>query len=225
MEWSRVMKRRKKRRLMKRIIRVCMLLMVLVVLGKVSLELFPKTARIDNGWNLILVNQKNKIPKNYEVELRELSNGKQVDERIYEPLITMLQDGAEEGYFMVVVEAFRTEEEQQSLMDEKVEAYMDEGYPKMIAKEMAEKWVAVPGTSEHQLGIAVDINPDYDKSGKEVYDWLAENAHEYGFIYRYPEDKVHITGIMNEPWHYRYVGEAAAEEIYEQGICLEEYLD
>ena len=89
---------------------------------------------------------------------------------------------------------------------------------------MAEKWVAIPGTSEHQLGIAVDINPDYEKSGKEVYAWLAENAHEYGFINRYPEDKVHITGIMNEPWHYRYVGENAAKEMYEQRICLEEYL-
>ena len=84
--------------------------------------------------------------------------------------------------------------------------------------------MAVPGTSEHQIGMAVDINPDYDKSGREVYEWLANNAHEYGFIRRYPEDKVKITGIMNEPWHYRYVGETAAKEIYEQGICLEEYL-
>ena len=136
-----------------------------------------------------------------------------------------MKDGADEGYHMIVVEAFRTEEEQQYLMDEKVKAYMDEGYPKILAREMAEKWVAVPGTSEHQLGIAVDINPDYDRSGKEVYEWLAENAHEYGFINRYPEDKVHITGIMNEPWHYRYVGEDVAKQMYEQGVCLEEYLD
>lgn len=201
-----------------------MLLLVLLVLGNASMNLFPRVAKFDQGWNLILVNQSHKIPKNYEFELQELSNGKLVDERIYEPLISMIQDGEEEGYYMVVVEAFRTEEEQQYLMDEKVNAYMREGYPKLLAKEMAEKWVAVPGTSEHQLGIAVDINPDYEKSGKEVYAWLAENAHEYGFINRYPEDKVHITGIMNEPWHYRYVGENAAKEMYEQRICLEEYL-
>lgn len=218
------MKRRKKRRIIKKIIRTFMLLLVLLVLGNASMNLFPRVAKFDQGWKLILVNQSHKIPKNYELELQELSNGKLVDERIYEPLISMIQDGEEEGYYMVVVEAFRTEEEQQYLMDEKVNAYMREGYPKLLAKKMAEKWVAIPGTSEHQLGIAVDINPDYEKSGKEVYAWLAENAHEYGFINRYPEDKVHITGIMNEPWHYRYVGENAAKEMYEQRICLEEYL-
>lgn len=218
------MKRRKKRRIIKKIIRTFLMLIVLLVLGNASMKLFPGVTKIDQGWNLILVNQSHRIPKNYELELQELSNGKLVDERIYDPLITMIQDGAEEGYYMVVVEAFRTEEEQQYLMDEKVNAYMREGYPKLLAKEMAEKWVAIPGTSEHQLGIAVDINPDYEKSGKEVYAWLAENAHEYGFINRYPEDKVHIIGIMNEPWHYRYVGENAAKEMYEQRICLEEYL-
>lgn len=219
------MKRRKRRNYLKRIIRAFLALILLVVINKVAVDLFPKTANLDNGWNLMLVNQSNVIPDNYEVELKEIADGKLVDERIYEPLISMIQEAEEEGYYMVVVEAFRTEEEQQAMMNEKVNAYMDEGYPKILAKEMAEKWVAVPGTSEHQLGIAVDINPDYDKSGREVYDWLAENAHEYGFIRRYPEDKVKITGIMNEPWHYRYVGKTAAGEIYERGICLEEYLE
>lgn len=218
------MKRRKRTNLMKRVIRACMLLILVVVINQVCTDLLPKTADNDKGWNLMLVNQSNHIPENYEVSLRKLSNGKQVDERIYNPLVTMLEDGAEEGYYMVVVEAFRTENEQQILFDEKVQAYINEGYPKIWAKKVAEKWVAVPGTSEHQIGMAVDINPDYDKSGREVYEWLANNAHEYGFIRRYPEDKVKITGIMNEPWHYRYVGETAAKEIYEQGICLEEYL-
>lgn len=218
------MKRRKRTNLMKRVIRACMLLILVVVINQVCTDLLPKTADNDKGWNLMLVNQSNHIPENYEVSLRKLSNGKQVDERIYNPLVTMLEDGAEEGYYMVVVEAFRTENEQQILFDEKVQAYINEGYPKIWAKKVAEKWVAVPGTSEHQIGMAVDINPDYDKSGREVYEWLANNAHEYGFIRRYPEDKVKITGIMNEPWHYRYVGETAAKEIYDQGICLEEYL-
>lgn len=219
------MKRRKRRNLIKRVIRAVLVLVLVVVVNKLVVDLYPKTANLDYGWNLMLVNQSNLIPEHYEVALRELSDGKKVDERIYDPLVTMMADGAEEGYYMVVVEAFRTEEEQQILFDEKMNAYINEGYPKFLAKGMAEKWVAVPGTSEHQLGIAVDINPDYDKSGREVYDWLAENAHEYGFIRRYPEDKVKITGIMNEPWHYRYVGKTVAEEIYEQGICLEEYLE
>ena len=85
--------------------------------------------------------------------------------------------------------------------------------------------MALPGTSEHELGLAVDINADnVNSTGQEVYDWLLQNAWRYGFIQRYPADKTDITGISNEPWHYRYVGLEAAEEITQQGICLEEYL-
>lgn len=83
----------------------------------------------------------------------------------------------------------------------------------------------LPGTSEHQTGLAVDINADgIHSAGYEVYDWLNQNAHKYGFICRYPSDKTDITGISNEPWHYRYVGVTAAMEIHRQDLCLEEYL-
>lgn len=85
--------------------------------------------------------------------------------------------------------------------------------------------VAIPGTSEHQLGIAVDINADKaHSSNQEVYVWLADNAYKYGFILRYPLGKEKITGTAYEAWHYRYVGKEAAEEIYSKQICLEEYL-
>ena len=95
-----------------------------------------------------------------------------------------------------------------------------------VAKEKALDWVAQPGTSEHQLGIAVDINPDYSVTkGLGFYEWLSKNAHKYGFINRYPADKVEITGISNERWHYRYVGEKVARIIYEENLCLEEYID
>lgn len=98
--------------------------------------------------------------------------------------------------------------------------------PRRKAQELAEESVAVPGTSEHQLGIAVDINADPDKStGDEVYEWLHKNSYKYGFIIRYPSDKTDITGTIYEPWHYRYVGVEAATEIYTQSICLEEYLE
>ena len=221
---EKIMKRRRRRNIAKRICRNFIILIILIALCKFTSGLFPKTANTNRDWNLILVNQSYQIPKDYQVELKELSNEKQVDVRIYDSLMKMISDGASEGYHMAVVEAYRTKDEQQALMDEKVVSYISEGYPKIIAKQMAKSCVAVPGTSEHQLGIAVDINPNYEKSGREVYEWLAKNAHEYGFIYRYPEDKVNITGIQNEPWHYRYVGEQAATEIYEQGVCLEEYL-
>ena len=180
----------------------------------------------DNGWNLILVNRDSYIPNDYQVELTELSNGKKVDSRIYPELQEMFNDARAQGYGLFVREGYRTQEEQQQLLNEKIEAYENEGKSKSEAKKLAEQWVAIPGTSEHQLGIAVDINADTTKSSSDdVYSWLAENAHKYGFIKRYPSDKTDITGVINEPWHYRYVGKEAALEIYSQGMCLEEYID
>ena len=180
----------------------------------------------DNGWNLILVNRDSYIPDDYKVELTELSNGEKVDSRIYPELQEMFNDARAQGYGLFVREGYRTQEEQQQLMDEKIEAYENEGKSKSEAKKLAEQWVAIPGTSEHQLGIAVDINADTTKSSSDdVYNWLAENAHTYGFIKRYPSNKTDITGVINEPWHYRYVGKEAASKIYSQGICLEEYID
>ena len=81
-------------------------------------------------------------------------------------------------------------------------------------------------TSEHELGIAVDINADTSKcSSDAVYTWLANNAYKYGFIKRYPDNKIEITGVNNEPWHYRYVGVDAALEMQKKGLCLEEYIE
>ena len=93
-------------------------------------------------------------------------------------------------------------------------------------QKRAEKYVAIPDTSEHQLGLSVDINADTDKcSSEKVYQWLDENAYKYGFVKRYPEDKTDITGISNEPWHYRYVGTTVAKIMKEENLCLEEYLE
>ena len=99
--------------------------------------------------------------------------------------------------------------------------HKQQGYSHTQAVKQAEQWVAVPGYSEHQLGIAVDLNgATYD-----LYLWLQENSYKYRFIFRYPGNKTDITGIAEEPWHYRYVGVEAATKIYQQGLCLEEYLD
>ena len=178
-----------------------------------------------NGWNLILVNQDYYIPEDYKVELESFDNGEAVDYRIYEALQEMFNDAKDDDVYMFGAEGYRTQKEQQELMDEKVEEYQEKFLVEFLAKWQAKRWVAIPGTSEHQLGLAVDINADISKSSsQEVYSWLAENAHEYGFIQRYPADKTEITGISYEPWHYRYVGEDVANEIYEEGICLEEYI-
>lgn len=180
----------------------------------------------ETEWSLILVNRWNAIPEEYEVDLTELSNGQSVDTRIYSALQKMFDAARADGIYPVAASGYRTAEKQQILMDEKIAAYMAEGYSASKAKAEAEMWVAIPGKSEHQLGIAVDINADGVKSnGNEVYEWLNQNSYRFGFILRYPPDKTEITGVSSEPWHYRYVGIEAATEMYEQNLCLEEYLE
>ena len=184
------------------------------------------TQEPDTPWNLILVNRWHPLPEGYQPQLMTLSNGKEVDERIYPSLQKMFDQARSEGVYPIVASAYRTAEKQQSIMDEKIAEYQANGYSAEKAKTEAEKWVAIPGTSEHQLGLAVDINADgIHSAGYEVYDWLDKHAHEYGFIRRFPESKTDITGVANEPWHYRYVGKKVAAEIHDRGICLEEYLN
>ena len=179
----------------------------------------------DGAWQLVLVNRDHPLPDDLTVETVQLSNGEEVDARIYPALQEMFDEMRAQGLYPVVASGYRTRETQQRILDDKITAYCSEGYPYEQAKALAEEWVALPGTSEHELGLAVDINADnVNSTGQEVYDWLLQNAWRYGFIQRYPADKTDITGISNEPWHYRYVGLEAAEEITQQGICLEEYL-
>ena len=178
------------------------------------------------AWYLILVNKNTYIPDDYEFELIELSNGESVDKRIYPDLQEMFDAARNEGVYPIVASGYRTAIEQQSLLDEKIAEYSTSGYSMIEATEKAEAWVAVVGTSEHQIGIAVDINEDsLHSSSDEVYDWLNQNAYKFGFIIRYPDNKTDITGVIYEPWHYRYVGVEVATEIYYQDICLEEYLE
>ena len=180
---------------------------------------------VSEEWNLIVVNRWNKIPDNYSMELTELSNGHKVDSRIYGFLEAMIYAAKKENVYMFVRDGYRTNEEQRQLLEERIQLYLSQGYSRESAEKKAQEWVAVPGTSEHEIGLAVDINPDYSYGyTQNVYQWLGKNAHKYGFILRYPEGKEHITGIANEPWHYRYVGVEAATEIYQSGLCLEEYL-
>lgn len=174
---------------------------------------------------LTLVNDDNHVPDNWDVELTTLSNGEQVASMIYPDLQEMFDDMRADGIYPFVRAGYRSDDEQKRVLNEKTAAYMAEGYSKSRAKELALETVALPGTSEHELGLAVDINAVEGKSeSEEVYSWLAENAYKYGFIMRYPENKTDITGKDYEPWHYRYVGKTAAKEIYESGECLEEYL-
>ncbi|MGM0123553.1 zinc D-Ala-D-Ala carboxypeptidase [Enterococcus sp. AZ194] len=181
------------------------------------------TAQEKVSWELILVNKTHEIPDNYQVDLQELANEQAVDKRIYQSLQEMFDAARVQGVNPKISSSYRTHAEQIQIMEDKIAGFIQQGYTSEKAKVEAEKWVAIPGTSEHELGLAVDINATETSSDKEVYNWLAKNAYQYGFILRYPSNKVQLTGVDYEPWHYRYVGKKAAKDIYQSGVCLEEY--
>lgn len=181
-------------------------------------------------WQLVLVNPTHAMEEGYVPKLEEIENNYYFDARAVESLKKMLADGRREGLDFWICSAYRSTEKQKSLYDNKVQRLMAEGMSYGEAYAEAAKTVAYPGTSEHQLGFAVDIvAKDYQLLDDKQADtkeakWLRDNCWKYGFILRYPTNKTEETGIIFEPWHYRYVGEEAAREIMEKGICLEEYL-
>lgn len=185
-----------------------------------------QTERYEDGINvLMLVNSTHALPDGFDIEITELANGQQIAALMRDPLQAMFDDMRAQGVYPIVASGYRTPEKQQSLMDEKVKNFRDEGLSEEEAVVEAGNWVNPVGYSEHQSGLAVDINADgIHSAGYEVYEWLAEHAWDYGFILRYPEGKEAITGTSYEPWHYRYVGVEAAKEIRDLGVTLEEYL-
>ena len=179
---------------------------------------------------LILVNPWNTVPEGYKVETSSLLNGESVDSRCYSDLAAMLQECLAAGGSPIVCSAYRPHEKQVRLYQEQVDSLLAQGRTQEEAEAEAGTVVAVPGTSEHELGLAVDIcdseNQNLDESQLETLtqQWLIEHCWDYGFSLRYPVDKSEITGIIYEPWHYRYVGRKNAAKIHESGLCLEEYL-
>lgn len=183
------------------------------------------------NWQLTLVNPSHTLEAGYSIQLVELVNGQSVDERCYPDLQAMMDDCRAAGLSPYICSSYRTWEKQNRLFEENVRTLMAQGYSEEGARTETAKNIAIPGTSEHQLGLAVDIVDknyqvlDEAQEDTAVQKWLMENSWRYGFILRYPTDKSDITGIVYEPWHYRYVGKETAEAIYNEGICLEEYLE
>ncbi len=183
-----------------------------------------------SDWRLILVNTGSPLPTGYAPpELTEIRSEMSVDSRIAADLTSMLDAARAEGLDPLICAAFRSHERQQELFDAKIQSFLNQGMAQEAAEAEAAQWVAPPDTSEHQTGLAVDIvSTDYqilDKQQAEtpLQQWLMDHCAEYGFILRYPPEKSDLTGIVFEPWHYRYVGREAAREITDQGLCLEEY--
>ena len=172
-----------------------------------------------NEWYLLLVNNDKAIPDDFTVETAETESGYEVDARVKEPLENMLAGCREAGYSPQIISAFRSHETQQYLYDTTAN----------------KNDTAIPGHSEHECGLAIDIidtassgwaDPLIDEQEDlPAQKWLMENCQNYGFILRYPKDKEDITQIIYEPWHYRYVGVEHAKKIMEEGICLEEHIE
>ena len=181
-------------------------------------------------WNLLLVNDWNPLPAGYDsdVSFSTVSGGKQVDSRIIDAVNRMLQDAS--AYDLAVVSAYRPKEEQNTLYWRKVQQYTDKGYSDLEAQKVGGTIVKRPGFSEHNCGLAMDVGGSGDYTLEQTfantpaYAWLIEHCADYGFILRFPQGKEDITGVIYEPWHYRYVGEEAAQYIMDNDLCLEEYL-
>ena len=180
---------------------------------------------------LQLVNPWNMLPEDYQPHLTEIGDGMLFDERAAGALRHMLEDAQKEGVIAVPISGYRTREYQQGLFDDKVLRVRANGFEGDAALEEAAKEVAVPGTSEHELGLAMDIldvnnpNLDWTQEWAPAQRWMMEHCSEYGFILRFPNGTEEETGIIYEPWHYRYVGLSAAKEITEAGVTLEAYLN
>lgn len=181
---------------------------------------------------LTLVNPWNPVPEDWNPRLVDIGDGMYIDERAAGALDAMLSECARSWVrFPCPISAYRTQDYQQMLYDNKVQRVIEEGCSEAEAPGIAAQSVAVPGTSEHQLGFSVDIvdadYPELDLTQEWTYTqrWLIANASDYGFILRYPNGTSEITGIIYEPWHYRYVGVSTAKEIESLGITFEEYLE
>ncbi|MBE6152316.1 MAG: D-alanyl-D-alanine carboxypeptidase family protein [Firmicutes bacterium] len=176
--------------------------------------------------NIVLINKNYKLPNEYiPNDLEMISNfysndNKYLRKEAKKAFESLSRDASVLGYKIIAVSAYRDYEYQDRLYNNYVE---EKG------NDYADKCSARPGHSEHQTGLAVDVmgsNSDYDEFENSIeFEWMKNNAHKYGFILRYPQNKIQITGFKYEPWHYRYVGIKVAKIIYEQDLTLEEYYD
>lgn len=181
-------------------------------------------------WNLVLVNYSHEMEQGYVPELTELVSGYSVDSRIVEDARRMLEDAEKAGMNIIVCSAYRSVSYQEQLFNSSVVDRLHQDMNYWEAYQDTKMSVAVPGTSEHALGLALDLisneytELDEKQAQTKEAKWLEENCYHYGFILRYPPKKTEITGIIYEPWHYRYVGVEDAKKIMESGLTLEEYL-
>lgn len=179
------------------------------------------------NWNLAIINTKYPLPDSYAPTLSNAINGSniQLDSRVSEHYAEMYAAAKLSGCVLTPYSGYHTYALQETTYNRKVNFYVNKGMSAEEANQKASAQVLPAGCSEHNAGLAMDIvSASSDFINTKEYKWLCENAHNYGFILRYPEDKTAITGMNFEPWHWRYVGTQAAKEMKEKNQCLEEYL-
>lgn len=183
-----------------------------------------------SSWKLICLNKDRYIGSDVEKSISlsyVAGSGERMDSRAAAAYEDMYAAAANDGFYLTPCSGYRSYSTQKRLYYEFVNDYISQGYSQAEAEDLASKRRNPPGSSEHNIGICMDIicaasSADFENT--EEYAWLCENAADYGFILRYPEDKVDITGVKFEPWHWRYVGVENAASIKASGLCLEEYL-
>lgn len=193
-------------------------------------QLAEEFAKEKEEYYLLLANAENPLPQDWSIQTEEVQNGYEMDKRAAPAMREMIQAAKEDGVELMLCSAYRSVEKQQQLSDRSQQAYMAQGMSEEEAYAKTATETAIPGTSEHQTGLAADIvTPTYQMLDAGFADtpagqWLSEHAAEYGFVLRYPQDKQEVTGIIYESWHYRFVGKTHAKLMKESGLCLEEYL-
>ncbi len=184
-----------------------------------------------DDWRMILANKNTPLPEGYKPELKTLTDSHlQMQTEAAEAFDQMRAAANATGLHLMACSTYRPIERQTELFNAEIEKWKSKGYSQEEATKKAATVVMVPGCSEHNTGLAVDVGSitnqriEVDFENEPEFKWLQEYAAEYGFILRYPKDKQAITGVTYEPWHYRYVGAENAKKIQESGLTLEEYL-
>ena len=183
------------------------------------------------GWNILMVNPWNTVPEGYEVQTTSVGGDHYIAKEAAGAFSNMIYAMQQLELGPIITSSYRTITRQQEIFDERMAGYMEQGMTEEEAYALTATSVAIPGTSEHQLGLAMDMTDAFynklDEGQMETPTqlWLIENSWKYGFILRYPDGKSEITGIIYEPWHYRYVGKELAAELKELNLTMEEYLD
>ena len=183
---------------------------------------------------MVLVNHTNKMPDNYTFDTKECGSQTAVNKSLQTPacdaFLDMHKAAAADGVTVLMQSGYRSVKYQTGLYERKTKYYTDRGYDTATAKEMAAAVVNPPGYSEHNCGLAADLNSpehtglDEGFENTTAFRWLCEHAVEYGFILRYPKGAEDKTEITYEPWHWRYVGRENAAKISASGLCFEDYI-